>query len=162
MCLMRLKYRKIFITILLVVEIMLVNLTYQSFLHREINKEENKITKKQFAMYIKENDEYVEYEGDNLFPKGYYVNKILSKCVDEKNNPIEIKQFEMQDNGIALKNSYIYDGNNHRVGIIHCSYRIPNKKYPYIMCYVWNKKITKTAILKSNNKEILLKQFVIY
>ncbi len=108
MCLMRLKYRKIFITILLVVEIMLVNLTYQSFLHREINKEENKITKKQFAMYIKENDEYVEYEGDNLFPKGYYVNKILSKCVDEKNNPIETEISSLGGSVTITSNKTVY------------------------------------------------------
>ena len=65
------------------------SLTYQSFLHKEINKEENKITKKQFAMFIQENDGYVEYKNDDLFPKGYYVNKSLSKCVDENDNPVE-------------------------------------------------------------------------
>ena len=81
--------KKVLITILLIIEIFMVNLTYQSFLHREITKEENKITKKQFAMFIQENDEYVEYKGDNLFPKNYYVNKSLSKCVDENDNPVE-------------------------------------------------------------------------
>ncbi len=86
---MRLNSKKILITFLLVVELIMGSLTYQSFLHKEINKEENKVEKKQFAMFIKEDNEYVEYKGDSLFPEGYYVNNNLSKCVDENDNLIE-------------------------------------------------------------------------
>ncbi len=100
--------RKVLITILLIIEIFMINLTYQSFLHKEITKEENKITKRQFAMFIQDNDEYVEYEGDNLFPKGYYVNKSLSKCVDEKGNPIEDAISSLGNNVTITSNKTIY------------------------------------------------------
>ncbi len=85
----------------------MVNLTYQSFLHREITKEENKIANKQFAMYVKENDEYVEYK-DNLFPKNYYVNKSLSKCVDEKGNPVENVISSLGNNVTITSNKTVY------------------------------------------------------
>ncbi len=105
---MKLKYRKFLITILLIIEIFMVNLTYQSFLHKEINKEENKITNKQFAMFIKENDKYVEYKGDSVFPKGYYVNKSLSKCVDENDNPVENAISSLGNSVTITSNKTIY------------------------------------------------------
>ncbi len=108
MCLMRLKYKKVLVTILLLMEIIMVNLTYQSFLHKEINKEENKVDKKQFAMYIQENDEYVEYKGDNLFPKNYYVNKNLSKCVDENGNSMENVINSLGNNVTITSNKTVY------------------------------------------------------
>ncbi len=86
---MRLNSKKILVTFLLVIELILVNLTYQSFLHKEINKEEKTVEKKQFAMFIKEDNEYVEYKGDSLFPEGYFINNDLSKCVDENDNVVD-------------------------------------------------------------------------
>lgn len=80
----------------------------------------------------------------------------------KKENPYEIKQFELQDNVLAFKNSYIYSSKFRKAGIIHCSYKVPNKKYPFIICFVTKNKITKTAIFKHNKKEILLKQFIHY
>lgn len=80
----------------------------------------------------------------------------------KKENPYEIKQFELQDNVLAFKNSYIYSSKFKKAGIIHCSYKVPNKKYPFIICFVTKNKIAKTAIFKHNKKEILLKQFIHY
>ncbi len=90
---MRLNNKKILITILLIMEVIMLNLTYHSFLNKEINEDinvkETPKNKKQFAIFIKENDEYVEYKKDRLFPQGYYINKKLSKCVDDKNNLVD-------------------------------------------------------------------------
>ncbi len=100
--------KKVLVTILLIIEIFMVNLTYQSFLHKEITKEESKVDRKQFAMYIKENDEYVEYKEDNLFPKNYYVNKSLSKCVDENGNPVENVINSLGNNVTITSNKTVY------------------------------------------------------
>ncbi len=108
MCLMMKKNKKIIVTFLLLMEIVLVNLTYQSFLHKEITKEENKITKKQFAMFIQDDNKYVEYKGDNLFPKDYYVNKSLSKCVDENDNPVENVISSLGNSVTITSNKTIY------------------------------------------------------
>ena len=89
----------------------------------------------------------------------YKSNKI---AFIKKENPWDIKQFELQENVLAFKNSYVYSSRYKKAGVIHCSYKVPNKKYPYIICFVSKKRIGKTAIFKHNKKEILLKQFIIY
>ena len=89
MCFMMKKNKKIIVTILLIVEIMLVNLTYQSFLHRKVNTEKETYRNKQFAMYVNDGNGYKEYTGDSLFPKGYYLNPNLSYCNDDKGERVE-------------------------------------------------------------------------
>lgn len=75
---------------------------------------------------------------------------------------IFIKQFELQENAITYKGQYIYNSKGKISGVIHSSYKLPNKRNPYILCFVWNNNIEKTAILKEGKREILLKQFKLY
>ena len=80
----------------------------------------------------------------------------------KKDNPFEIKQFELSDYAIPLKNTPIYHKKFLRCGKIYYSYKLPNKKFPYILCIVKKDKVSKNAILKDGKKEILLKQFINY
>ena len=54
-------------------------------------KEETKVNRKQFAMYIKNSDEeeYQEYTGDDLFPKGYKLNTEQSSCMDNNGDEVD-------------------------------------------------------------------------
>jgi len=80
----------------------------------------------------------------------------------KKDNPFEIKQFELSDYAIPLKNTPIFYHKFFSCGKVWYSYKLPNKKYPYVLCIVKKDKIGKKAILKDGKKEILLKQFINY
>lgn len=86
----------------------------------------------------------------------------VESLVKRNKKKISIKQFELQENAITYKGQYIYNSKGKRSGVIHSSYKLPNKKNPYILCFVWNNIIEKTAILKEGKREILLKQFTLY
>lgn len=86
----------------------------------------------------------------------------VDSLVKSNKRKISIKQFELQENAITYKGQYIYNSKGKRSGVIHSSYKLPNKKNPYILCFVWNNVVEKTAILKEGKREILLKQFKLY
>ncbi len=75
---------------------------------------------------------------------------------------IYIRQFELQENFLIFKGNYIYNSKGKKSGIIHCSYRIPNKRNPYIICIMWKNRDEKIATLRKGKKDILLKQFQFY
>ncbi len=107
---MRLKYKKIIITILLVIELIMVHLTYQSFLQRNNynTRDEVKNKNKQFAVYLKNGEEYEPYQGTSLYPKGYYLNKDQSYCLDMQDNKVE-DILEFSSEGITVtSNKTVY------------------------------------------------------
>lgn len=80
----------------------------------------------------------------------------------KKVNPFEIKQFELSDYAIPLKNTPIFYRKFFSCGKVWYSYKLPNKKFPYVLCIVKKDKIGKKAILKDGKREILLRQFINY
>ncbi len=80
--------KKFLITLLIIIEIIMVNLTCQSFLHKEVNSEKENFRNKQFAMFINNGNGYEEYKGESLFPKGYYLNTSMSYCNDSNGDPV--------------------------------------------------------------------------
>lgn len=91
--------------------------------------------------------------------KNKVINELYNKC---KNNKIIIKQFELQENAIAFKGQFIYNFKRKKCGVIHVAYKIPNKRNPYVLGFIWNNYNEKTSILKEGKNEILLKQFQLY
>ncbi len=94
-------------------------MTYRTYENKpkELPEEKEKIEtkKKQFAMYIKQGDNYVEYHGDegkeNLFPEGYKLNEEQSRCEDIDGNKIEDISFDTNTNSITVtsnKTAYCY------------------------------------------------------
>ena len=61
----------------------------------------DKIDSKMFAMYIREKDDYVKYDG-NTFPKGYIINFTRSYCIDSKEELVE-DALKRTNNGISVK-----------------------------------------------------------
>ncbi len=94
------KRKKVIILMLIVIEICFTYLTYMSFNSKnevkELNdiKEEKTIDRKQFAMYVKQDGKYVEYNGTDenkdLFPTGYKLNSDESRCEDIDGNTIDV------------------------------------------------------------------------
>ncbi len=85
------KLKFVIILSLFILELLSVFLTIKSFSNKEIVeiKEENKIKKEKFSMYI-ENDtgEYTEYTTSEYFPVGYNLNLDKSTCVDSNDNTL--------------------------------------------------------------------------
>ncbi|MBQ7031816.1 MAG: hypothetical protein IJN13_05615, partial [Bacilli bacterium] len=83
------KYFKVIITLLLLVEFTFVFLSIKSFNNKDIAKikEENKVNKEMFSMYVENKDgDYVEYTDSEYYPIGlkYYFNEERSNCTDNK------------------------------------------------------------------------------
>ncbi len=94
-------------------------MTYRTYENKpkELPEEKEKIEtkKKQFAMYIKQGDNYVEYHGtdenENLFPEGYKLNEEQSRCEDIDGNKIDDISFDTNTNSITVtsnKTAYCY------------------------------------------------------
>ncbi|MBQ7031071.1 MAG: hypothetical protein IJN13_01695 [Bacilli bacterium] len=87
------KYSKVLIVLLLLVEFTFVFLSIKSFNNKDIKeiKEENKVNKEMFSMYVENKDgEYEEYTDSEYYPIGlkYYFNEERSNCTDNKGKVI--------------------------------------------------------------------------
>ncbi len=111
--------KKIIVLVLSVILVMSMYMTYRTYENKpkELPEEKEKIEtkKKQFAMYIKDGDNYVEYHGEegkeNLFPEGYKLNEEQSRCEDINGNKIDDISFDTDTNSITVtsnKTSYCY------------------------------------------------------
>jgi len=78
------------ITLLVVIECVFTYLSVKSYGNKDITeiKEENKVDKEMFSIYVEQEDEsYKEYIDTNLFTiDGYELNVEKSNCVDNKGN----------------------------------------------------------------------------
>ncbi len=80
------------ITLLVVIECVFTYLSVKSYSNKDITelKEENKINKEMFAMYVENDDgNYEEYkDGESFTIAGYKLNISKSNCVDNKGNAV--------------------------------------------------------------------------
>ena len=77
------------IILLVVIECVFTYLSVKSYSNKDIKeiKEENKVNKEMFSMYVENKDgEYVEYTDSEYYPIGlkYYFNEERSNCTDNK------------------------------------------------------------------------------
>ena len=93
--------KKYLVLMLLVISITIIGIPI-SYANKELDvvRLNDKIDSKMFAMYIREKDDYVKYEG-NTFPKGYIINFTRSYCIDSKENKIDA--LTRTNNGISVK-----------------------------------------------------------
>jgi len=78
------KFFRVIIPILIVMEFISVFLAFKAYSNKEVIniKEEYKVVRKKFAMFVKQDGFYVEYTGGDVFPNGYKLNLDKSSCVD--------------------------------------------------------------------------------
>ena len=102
------------ITLLVVLECVFTYLSVKSYSNKDITeiKEENKVNKEIFSMYVEQEDgSYKEYTDSNLFTiDGYKLDLEKSSCVDIKGNLIE--------NALNLNGSKITINGNKTVIVI--------------------------------------------
>ncbi len=77
----------------------------------------------------------------------------------QKQRNIYIKQFETTKNLIITRDMPIYNHERKKIGFVHNFYRQASKKFPFIVCVLNKYKHEKIAIIKSNNQEVLIKEY---
>ena len=80
---------RVILPILIIVELSFLFLSWMSYSNKDITevKEENKVDKEMFSMYVENKDgDYVEYTDSEYYPIGlkYYFNEERSNCTDNK------------------------------------------------------------------------------
>lgn len=102
----------------------------------------------------------------NKIPKSYrlavcaeiYPNNILRykvKC-------IEVKKYELEGNFLVTNKHKVYSYLRKKAGIIHCIYRIPNRKYPYIQAFVLKDKAKKVSLVKIGRIDAIIRPILNY
>lgn len=81
---------KVVVPVLILVELCFIFLSFASFSNKNIEeiKKFSKIDRKQFAMYVEIDEGKYEEYNKNIFPNGYIMNTIKSKCVDNNGDEI--------------------------------------------------------------------------
>ena len=95
--------KKIIVTILVIIEIMLINITYKSYSNRIIDEKE--IENKRVAIKVDNgNNEYKDSE--TLPGRGYVLNTELTECLDIEGNKIENIKLDSNGENITITGRY--------------------------------------------------------
>ncbi len=95
--------KKIIVTILVIIEIMLINVTYKSYSNRIIDEKE--IENKRVAIKVDNGNK--EYKDSETLPgRGYVLNTELTKCLDIEGNKIENIKLDSNGENITITGSY--------------------------------------------------------
>ncbi len=117
--------KKIIVTILVIIEIMLINITYKSYSNRIIDEKE--IENKRIAIKVDNGNN--EYEDSETLPgRGYVLNTELTECLDIEGNKIENIKLDSNGENITITGRYTS----------YCTiyYYLPeNREYDYIGDY---------------------------
>jgi len=79
-----------------------------------------------------------------------------------KTKEIEINKYELEGNYLVTNKHRVYSYMRKKAGIIHCSYRIPYKKYPFIIAFVNKLKSKKVSLIKIGKIDALIKPIINY
>ena len=95
--------KKIIVTILVIIEIMLINITYKSYSNRIIDEKE--IENKRVAIKVDNgNNEYKDSE--TLPGRGYVLNTELTECLDIEGNKLNKSDIKSDGESVTLTGKY--------------------------------------------------------
>lgn len=87
-----------------------------------------------------------------------YPNNVL-KC---KVKSIEVKKYELEGNYLVTNKHKVYSYLRKKAGIIHCIFRLPNRKYPYIIAFVMKNKARKVSLVKIGKQDAIIRPILNY
>jgi len=140
---MRSKKYHFLLVFLFGLEILSLFLVYKTFSNKDVKaiKEIMEIDKKQFSMYVEnEEEKYKEYTSSNIFPVGYKINLSKSSCVDTKGNKI---------NGILLGTSNSVTVTSNKTAYCYIYFDID-----YVLSQLCKSGDNLGSCLTTNNEEI--------
>ena len=75
--------------------------------------------------------------------------------------PVKIRKFELEKNYLVTNKHKIYNHFGKKIGIIHCSYRLPYKRNPFIIAFV-RSPLKAVSLIKVGKNEALIKPLFNY
>lgn len=102
----------------------------------------------------------------NKIPRAYR----LSVCAEVyPNNNLKYKvknlrvsKYELEGNFLVTNKHKIYSYLRKKAGIIHCTYRLPNKRYPFVIAFVFSNKIKKVSLIKVGKQDAIIRPILNY
>lgn len=99
-------------------------------------------------------------------PKKY----CLSVCAEiYPNNKLKYKvkklavnKYELEGNFLVTNKHKIYSYLRKKAGIIHCTYRLPNKRYPFVLAFVQKDKVRKVSLIKIGKQDAIIRPILNY
>jgi hypothetical protein len=79
-----------------------------------------------------------------------------------KTKDVSIRKYELEGNYLVTNKHKVYSYLRKKAGIIHCSYRLPNKKYPFVIAFVLNSKVKKVTLIKIGKTDALIRPVLNY
>ena len=79
-----------------------------------------------------------------------------------KTKSIKIIKYELESNQLVTNRHKVYSYARKKAGIIHCSYRLPERKYPFIIAFVEQPKVKKVSLIKIGKTDALIRPVVFY
>jgi hypothetical protein len=75
---------------------------------------------------------------------------------------IKIRKYELEQNCLVTNRHRIYNHHGRRIGIIHCSYRLPYKRFPFVIAFIYRAKVKSVSVVRVGKKETLIKPIFNY
>lgn len=79
-----------------------------------------------------------------------------------KTRNIKVRKYELEGNYLVTNKHKVYSYLRKKAGIIHCSYRIPNKKFPFIIAFVNQSKVKKVSLIKIGKNDAIIRPILNY
>lgn len=97
-------------------------------------------------------------------PKAYrlsVINALYPLSNNARIKDIKIRKYELEKNYLVSNRDKIYNPRGKIIGIIHCSYRLPNKKNPFIIAFL-KKPAQSVPLVRVGKNESLIKPIFNY
>lgn len=99
-------------------------------------------------------------------PKSYR----LSVCAEiyPRNNlkykvkKLTVTKYELEGNFLVTNKHRVYSYLRKRAGIIHTTYRLPNKRYPFVIAFVLKSKFKKVSLIKIGKQDAIIRPILNY
>lgn len=102
----------------------------------------------------------------NKIPKRYRLhicNEIYPfSNLQIKNKNIKIRKYELERNYLVTNRHKIYNHHGKKIGIIHCTYRLPYKRFPFVIAFVKRTKVKSVPVIRIGKIETLIKPIFNY
>lgn len=79
-----------------------------------------------------------------------------------KERKIKIVKYELESNHLVTNRHKVYSYARKKAGIIHCTFRLPQHKYPFVIAFVEEPKVRKVSLIKIGKIDALIRPVAFY
>ena len=79
-----------------------------------------------------------------------------------KTKSVRVVKYELESSQLVTNKHKVYSYSRKKAGVIHCLYRLPGRKYPFIIAFVREEKVRKVSLIKTGKADALIRPIVFY